>query len=735
MIHGLSRLGFGVSGAHGTPLVSAQATRGLIRQAFEGGVRVFDTAPAYGAGEAERRLGRALRDLPRSEVFVCTKAGIASEGVSERLRDFSPEGIETSMRASLARLGVEGVDALFLHGPDPYELTDALFDRLAALKSAGAFAALGVTGLGPELDAAIASGRFDLMMTPVHPFINAREEARLAAARARGMAVIAIQTAGDTPPPRRMPGRPADLYALARSLRPATPGRGRVDPVQGVRAALARAEVNTVLITTTRRAHLDAHIAACLDAGGLDWAGPPRALNAVPMAQNDLPDEAAPAENASPGGGVPAPEPVCDTEPDTETALPAFAFPAPTRAAGLARLQAFTPAMGGTYAAHRNEDRGPQDRSNVSALSAHIRRRIIREDELVRAAIDAHGLEAAETFIQEVCWRTYWKGWLEMRPAVWADYRAGLADDLDALERDGALAQRYAAAMEGRTGLACFDAWARELNETGYLHNHARMWAASIWIYTLDLPWRLGADWFLRHLIDGDPASNTLSWRWVCGLHTPGKTYLARAANIARFTGGRLRPHPRDLACEAPPLSDDPGHPAPAPLAPAARVDRTAPSVLLLTGEDLHPESWGVQGMDIRGAATLDSSAALSPLAVGEAASAFTRAAFADARQRTAQAFGCAVNEAGSMADVIALARQAGARQIITQRPCQGPAREALDSAAPAIRAAGLTLGELRRSWDEAFFPHADKGFFKLRKAIPDVFRSLGLTAASGGCG
>lgn len=262
MIHGLSRLGFGVSGAHGTPLVSAQATRGLIRRAFEGGVRVFDTAPAYGAGEAERRLGRALRDLPRGEVFLCTKAGIASEGISRRLRDFSPAGIETSLRASLSRLGVEGVDALFLHGPDPYELTDELFTRLAALKSAGAFAALGVTGLGPELDAAIASGRFDLMMVPVHPFMDAREEARLAAARARGMAVIAIQAAGDTPPPRRMPRRPADLYALARALRPASPGRGRVDPVEGVRAALARGEVGTVLITTTRRAHLDAHITA-----------------------------------------------------------------------------------------------------------------------------------------------------------------------------------------------------------------------------------------------------------------------------------------------------------------------------------------------------------------------------------------------------------------------------------------------------------------------------------------
>lgn len=706
MIHGLSRLAFGVSGAHGTPLVPAPDTQRLITRAFEGGVRVFDTAPAYGAGEAERRLGRALRDLPRGEVFVCTKAGIASEGVSGRLRDFSPAGVEASLRASLSRLGVEGVDALFLHGPDPYELTGALFIQLAGLKSAGAFAALGVTGLGPELDAAIATGRFDLMMTPVHPFIDAREEARLAAARARGMDVIAIQSAGDAPPARRLPRRPADLYTLARNLRHASPGRGRVDPVEGVRAALARPDVDIVLVTTTRRAHLDAHLAACPAADRSGWPGAPRALDAAPMTQTERPEAPAPA--------------------DLLPTLPA-ALPAPTRAAGLARLEAFTPAMGGMYAVHRNEDLGPQDRSNVSLLSAHVRRRILREDELVRAAIAAHGPEGAQAFIQEVCWRTYWKGWLEMRPSVWSDYQAGLADDLHALERDGALTQRYAAAIEGRTGLEYFDAWARELKESGYLHNHARMWAASIWIYTLGLPWRLGADWFLRHLIDADPASNTLSWRWVCGLQTQGKTYLARASNIARFTGGRFNPPALDLAAEAPPLAEDPDHPLPIRLARPARPDSSAPAFLLVTGEDMHPESWGVEGLDMRGAATLDASAALSPLPIGDAANAFTRAAFDDARQRAASAFGCAVSEAASMEAVIALAREAGARQIITQRPCQGPARAALDSAAPALETAGLTMCELRRDWDHAFFPHAKKGFFKLKKAIAPVLGSLGL--------
>ena len=75
-----------------------------------------------------------------------------------------------------------------------------------------------------------------------------------------------------------------------------------------------------------------------------------------------------------------------------------------------------------------------------------------------------------------------------------------------------------------------------ELKETGYLHNHARMWFASIWIFTLKLPWQLGADFFLKHLLDGDAASNTLSWRWVAGLQTKGKHYLATTWNINKFS-------------------------------------------------------------------------------------------------------------------------------------------------------------------------------------------------------
>ena len=264
----------------------------------------------------------------------------------------------------------------------------------------------------------------------------------------------------------------------------------------------------------------------------------------------------------------------------------------PTREAGLERLESFLPLAGHEYARERNHDRGPGDRGNVSGLSPYIRHRLVSESEVVEAVIAAHGPEAGSKFIQEVCWRTYWKGWLELRPRVWDRYQGQVREDLDRLARSTTLRSEYEAAVAGRTGLACFDAWARELVETGYLHNHARMWFASIWIFTLKLPWSLGADFFLRYLMDGDPASNTLSWRWVAGLQTRGKTYLARADNIATYTNGRFQPRPGELAEEAQAV-EEPGPEAPGKLAAAGRVEPGAQFGLLLTEEDLQAEGFG----------------------------------------------------------------------------------------------------------------------------------------------
>lgn len=382
--------------------------------------------------------------------------------------------------------------------------------------------------------------------------------------------------------------------------------------------------------------------------------------------------------------------------------------------------------MGRAYAAKRNFDFGPDDRSNVSVLSAHVRHRLLTEQELVVAALERHGLDAAEKFIQEACWRTYWKGWLEQRPSVWAEYKAGLGCDVASLEKDGGLRARYEEAVGGATGLACFDAWARELVEFGYLHNHARMWFASIWVYTLELPWRLGADFFLRHLIDGDPASNTLGWRWVCGLQTVGKTYLARASNINKYTGGRFEMQGYDLASDAPPLDPDLIHPAPAPLQPADRPNPDEPSLVLVHDEDGLAEEWRLPPLDVRAVVGVQSLAARSPLEPGDRAHAFTHGALDDALSRAGQFYGVA-GRAVQAAGLVEAARAAGATQIVTQRPHAGPLRDILEAQTAALKGAGLRLVALRRDWDRAFHPHADKGFFKVKKKIPALLGELGL--------
>ena len=411
-----------------------------------------------------------------------------------------------------------------------------------------------------------------------------------------------------------------------------------------------------------------------------------------------------------------------DLFPDADAALPA-----PSREAGLSRLKAFAPSMARHYATKRNFDFGPEDRSNVSGLSPHVRHRLLPEAELVKAALERHGLDGAEKFIQEACWRTYFKGWMELRPSVWTSYRSGLERDLNALERDGALRERYENAVGANTGIACFDAWAEELVEHGYLHNHARMWFASIWTFTLDLPWRLGADFFLRHLMDGDPASNTLGWRWVCGLHTRGKTYLARASNINKYTGGRFEMQGFDLASEAPALDPDLDHPDPAPLAPADRPDRDAPTLILVHDEDGLAEHWGVEGLDIRAVAGLDSLANRSPLEAGDKARVFTDGAINDALSRAGAAFKADAHRItpGALAQT---ARQAGATQIVTQRAHAGPLRDCLEAQAHALKDADMNLVALRRDWDRAFHPYSDKGFFKVKKKIPSLLADLGLT-------
>ena len=208
-----------------------------------------------------------------------------------------------------------------------------------------------------------------------------------------------------------------------------------------------------------------------------------------------------------------------------------------SRAKAVDKLNNFVENNLSDYSKLRNFDFGPSNRSNISCLSPYITHGVINELEVIDKSLNKFSFSKNEKFIQEVLWRVYWKGWLELRPKVWTDY----LQELEKVRNEFKSKQNYLDAIGGKTNIECFNHWANELKENNYLHNHTRMWFASIWIFTLELPWQLGAEFFMQHLYDGDPASNTLGWRWVAGVQTQGKHYLASEWNINKFTNNRFK--------------------------------------------------------------------------------------------------------------------------------------------------------------------------------------------------
>ena len=398
-----------------------------------------------------------------------------------------------------------------------------------------------------------------------------------------------------------------------------------------------------------------------------------------------------------------------------------------TRSAGLAAMQAFIPAMGKRYEIGRNYDHGPGQHSAVSVLSPYIRRRLLTEAEVVAAALATHGPNDARVFIEEVIWRGYFKGWLERRPQIWDSYVLGLNADLVSLNRDRRLRRDLELAETGQTGMDYFDTWAQELVDTGYLHNHARMWFASIWIFTLGLPWRLGADFFYRHLLDGDAAANTLNWRWAAGLHTRGKPYPARAQNIATFTGGRFNPRDRDLAevTQGLDATEPDGLPIVLPLRDMHAFAPDVATALLITDEDCRIEDFDLSGLNVCVTATLSCTHLRSPRAVGAMVGTFERAALADTAARLDVS--PTQLKADDPQELANWAFSCGVKQIFTPYVTRGPLRDWLTLAEPILAQHGITLCEQRRKWDDAIWPHATAGFFKVRKKIPRILEETGL--------
>ncbi len=375
-------------------------------------------------------------------------------------------------------------------------------------------------------------------------------------------------------------------------------------------------------------------------------------------------------------------------------------------------------------------------RGNVSGLSAYIRHRLILEGEVLDATLQRHTPEAASKFIEEIFWRAYFKGWLEQHPTVWFDYRHVVQALVESLETNSDLGARYETALRAETGIDCFDTWVNELKSSGYLHNHARMWFASIWVYTLQLPWQLGADFFYRHLVDGDPASNTLSWRWVCGLHTKGKTYLARVSNIDSYTAGRFNPHGL-LAHEAKPLRESQIH-ATRPLTPAHAVPPGSRFGLLVTEEDCSPESLPLRGAPVALVGAIATNTR-SPLPVGQGVREFAAGAVADGVGRAARHFGLPARSAQSTQSdswddaLVAWARASDLDTVVTAYAPVGPVAERLADVRQALANHRIELVQVRRAYDTFTWPHATKGYFKLKSRIPEVLARLGIAGQTPG--
>ncbi|MDB9991235.1 DNA photolyase-like protein [Amylibacter sp.] len=398
----------------------------------------------------------------------------------------------------------------------------------------------------------------------------------------------------------------------------------------------------------------------------------------------------------------------------------------PTREAGLRRLKEFAPLAGETYSNERNFDFSSTKKNSVSALSPWIKHRLITEEEVLIEILKYHSPHSAMKFIQEVFWRGYFKGWLEQHPTVWSHHNEKLIKEYTKLENNKFVRENYMSAINGETGIECFDFWCEQLKSTGYLHNHVRMWFASIWVFTLKLPMELGADFFMLHLIDADAASNTLSWRWVSGLHTKGKAYAARASNIEKFTNGQFNPSGQ-LVEDINPLTENIDH----PLVTLPQLDKSIQkdAVLLVTEEDCSPET---------SLETKDLEVEILPLYLekkyplwiepNNSVRFFSNTAVQNTCQRLGQLGVEKIDKTKWTDAILEASDRLGTKNIIIPKVPVGAVKSKLRKVKKNLAEHDIYINEHYKNYDMYTWQHTSKGFFKLKKQIPIILHQLGLS-------
>jgi deoxyribodipyrimidine photo-lyase len=398
---------------------------------------------------------------------------------------------------------------------------------------------------------------------------------------------------------------------------------------------------------------------------------------------------------------------------------------AATRQDALDRLEAFLP-VAGRYSRDRNHV--VAGHTNVSRLSPAIRHRLILESECVAAMLRRYSAIGVEKFIQEVYWRRYWKSWLSLRPHVWTEY----IDQLAIIQSDPKAAETRARAERceaGESSVAIMNHFARELVGTGYLHNHARMWFAGWWVHIERLPWQLGANFFFRHLLDGDPASNTLSWRWVAGLQTPGKTYLPRRSNLEKYLPPEVleshqgglehleEPVPLMPTSEARPEISRPVLPPMASL----KQGRTG---IWIHEEDLFIEQSPIASLHPCAILAMGDTPTWTRLGYPEGKVSWLRSALNDSARRAGFALGveCQVDMNLTLTEsVLVWAAKQQLQQVVAMRPEVGPLDDQIHELRAALTRVGIDLLLFDRPEDLAIRSLATGGFFGFWEKVREL--------------
>lgn len=352
--------------------------------------------------------------------------------------------------------------------------------------------------------------------------------------------------------------------------------------------------------------------------------------------------------------------------------------PEPTRHAALARLGGILPRAATIALDRRGDvaDRLPQ----ATGLSPWLRYRLLAEEEVLEALGRLNGGEA-QPFRRAILRRAYLKGYFEMRPGLWLAYRQGLRGALNRIATEAGLRDRWDAACQGATGIAPFDAAARALVQQGHLGDAARRAFAMTWLHDLHLPWELGADLFLRHLLDGDVAITLLSWRAVAG-----------------------------------PLPDLP----PGPCPQGGVWDHGAPSALLLHEDDLSPDQLLDRGLRPDQTAFVMAPERRSPLMVAPTIETFIRAAMEDCAARLSPRLGTIhgpVQGEGAIDALVSWARGTRAVQIITAFAPLGPMADLLDALETRLEAENIRLIRAMRDHDARLWPQATGSFDSFLRA------------------